>query len=298
MEMKNKGIEISHWKVSDADDFQGLDMGEDYGIESVPPDDCYADSTEDELDSVIKPSTDSLLRMSKSLLKIVLIVLTISFAPFSTSHAWYDRTHIAIAKAAGYEYWYNAAGADITKIKAGAKEEKNHYFNNNKNETVTDKMVMEQVSRYDNPSDEEGHLYGAIIAALRNYRSGKSAGKFSEYHMAFAAHYIGDLSMPLHNVPHDDFNKKHHLINDGIVDADILNNLGEIEKRMYEIKLRPDNFEEDLAKEIARIANISRQLGIKMKAENRDMTKEEAYVQLGHSASLLRAVLSVLEPRK
>ena len=143
------------------------------------------------------------------------------------------------------------------------------------------------------PLDEEGHLYGAIIAAMRNYHSVKKAGKFAEYHRAFAVHYIGDLSQPLHNVPNDEFNKKHHPYNDGIVDADILNNLGEIEKRMYEIKLRSDNFEEDLAKEIARIANISRQLAFKMIAENRDMTKEEAYVQLGHSASLLKAVLSV-----
>jgi hypothetical protein len=60
---------------------------------------------------------------------------------------------------------------------------------------------------------------------------------------------------------------------------------------MYNIKLRTDHFEEDLAKEIARVANISRQLGLKLRAENRNMTKEEAYVQLGHSASLLRAVI-------
>ncbi len=61
---------------------------------------------------------------------------------------------------------------------------------------------------------------------------------------------------------------------------------------MYRITLRPDHVEEDLSKEIARIATIARQLAFKMKAEDRDMTKEEAYVQLGHSASLLRAVLA------
>ncbi len=228
-----------------------------------------------------------------SLTKIIPLIIALSTFPFSASHAWHDRTHVAVAKAAGYEYWFNAAGADITKVKAGAIEEKNHYFNNYKNETVTDKMVLELLPRYDSPSDEEGHLYGAIVAALNNYRSGKSAGKFSEYHRAFAVHYIADLSQPLHNVLYDNFNKAHHSYNDGVVDSDILNNIGEIEKRMYEIKIRPDNFEEDLAKEIARIANISRQLALKMKVENRDMTKEEAYVQLGHSASLLRAVLNV-----
>ncbi|MBI4685051.1 MAG: hypothetical protein HY755_07610 [Nitrospirae bacterium] len=60
---------------------------------------------------------------------------------------------------------------------------------------------------------------------------------------------------------------------------------------MYAIKLRTEHFDEDLSKEIARIANISRKLGLKLRAENRDTTRDEAYVQLGHSASLLRSVL-------
>ena len=63
---------------------------------------------------------------------------------------------------------------------------------------------------------------------------------------------------------------------------------------MYNIKLRTDHFEEDLAKEIARIANISRLLGLKLRSEDRNMTKEEAYTQLGYSASLLRAVINEL----
>ncbi len=231
--------------------------------------------------------------MTRPLTKVVLLTFLFSALFVTRSSAWYDRTHIAVAKAAGYAYWFDAAGADIAKVKAGAIEEKNHYFNNIANRTVTAEMVLGQVARYDDPSDDEGHLYGAIIATLRNYRSGKSAGAFSEYHRAFAAHYIADLSQPLHNVPHDGFNTSHHPFNDGVVDSDILNNLQEIRKRMYRITLRPDHFEDDLAKEIARIANVSRQLAFKIKAEDRDMTKEEAYVQLGHSASLLRAVLAV-----
>jgi hypothetical protein len=220
---------------------------------------------------------------------LVLIVLS------STGYAWHDKTHIAIAKAAGYQYWFNAAGADIAKIKAGAIEEKNHYYNNYENVPVSDKLVLGQAKLYNSPSDEEGHLYGAIIASLRDYQKKNAAGKFAEYPMAFAVHYIGDLSQPLHNLPYDSFNQTHHSANDGIVDEDVLDKIKEIEKNMYVIKLSKDNFEEDLAREIARIANISRQLGFKIKAENRDMTKEEAYVQLGHSASLLKAVLKTLE---
>jgi hypothetical protein len=212
-----------------------------------------------------------------------------------TSWAWYDKTHLAIAKAGGYQNWYNAAAADLTKIKAGAIEDKNHFFNNDRNADVTTKMVLAQADRYNHPRDEEGHLYGAIISSLREFKTTRSAGKYAEYHMAFAVHYIGDLSQPFHNIPHDDFNKAHHAVNDGIVDGEVLDRIGEIQKRMYDISLRPGHFEEDLAKEIARIANLSRVLGLKLKAENRDMTKEEAYVQLGHSASLLKAVLKGLE---
>jgi len=35
------------------------------------------------------------------------------------SLAWHDETHLAIAKAAGYQKWYNTAGPDIAKVKAG-----------------------------------------------------------------------------------------------------------------------------------------------------------------------------------
>jgi hypothetical protein len=231
----------------------------------------------------------------KRIPKISIIVLLL-FTLYSTNIAfgWYDETHLAVAKASGYSKWYNAAGADITKIKANRIEGNNHFFNNNDNVEVTPEMVLEQAKRYNDPDDSEGHLYGAIIASLRDYTETTKKDKYAEYHLAFCAHYVADLSQPLHNTPYDDFNKIHHLTNDGIVDDGILKNISKIEKYMYPINLRPDNFEKDLAKEIARIANDARQLGFKLRKENRDMTREEAYRQLGHSASLLRAILVYL----
>ncbi|HET6465472.1 MAG TPA: hypothetical protein VFH55_07685 [Nitrospiria bacterium] len=225
---------------------------------------------------------------------MIFLLLFLNTAP-GTSWAWYDKTHLAIAKAAGYQNWYNAAAADLTKVKAGAVEDKNHFFNNDRDADVTTKTVMGQVDRYNHPQDEEGHLYGAIVAALREYQTARSAGQYAEYHMAFAVHYIGDLSQPLHNISHDRYNKSHHAVNDGIVENEVMDRIGEVQKKMYEISLRPDHFDEDIAKEIARIANVSHRLGLKLRAENRDMTKEEAYVQLGHSASLVKAVLKGLE---
>jgi hypothetical protein len=102
------------------------------------------------------------------------------------------------------------------------------------------------------------------------------------------------LSQPLHNIPYDDFNRKHHVVNDGTVNREALDNVDKIKKNMYPIQLSGDKFEEDLAREIARIANLSRHLGLRLKKENRDLTKEEAYIQLGHSASLMKAVLKHL----
>jgi hypothetical protein len=154
-------------------------------------------------------------------------------------------------------------------------------------------MVMNQTSRYNRYGfgDAEGHLYGAIIAALREYTQSINSGKYGEYYIAYAAHYIGDLSNPLHNTPYDDFNKTHHSANDGIVEKIIMDHPEKITGRMYAITLRNDRFEADLSREIARIANLSRKLGYTLRKQNRNLTPDEAYTQLGHSASLLKAVL-------
>lgn len=221
------------------------------------------------------------------LLLPVCLCLVVIFA--SSAFCWSDRTHLAIAKASGYSSWYNAAGADMAKVKAGNTEGANHWFNNTADTEVTEATVTEQAERYNKASDTEGHLYGAIIASLRKYMEDEEKGKYAGYHMAFCAHYIGDLSMPLHNVPYDAFNEKHHGINDEIAEKGALNNIGFIQKHMYPIVIHN---ERDLAREIARIANIARRLALKMKKEDRDMTKDEAYTELAHSASLLRAVLT------
>lgn len=44
---KKKGIEITRWKVGDADNFQSLEYDEDYGIELASTEDCENNETED-----------------------------------------------------------------------------------------------------------------------------------------------------------------------------------------------------------------------------------------------------------
>lgn len=223
------------------------------------------------------------------------IIMVLSFL-FLTAQAfaWHDRTHLAIAKAAGYDMWYHCAGPDIAKVKAGNMEAYNHWFNNSAEVEIAPEMVLDQVKRYNKRSkyfDPEGHLPGAIIASLRDYEKDLQSGRYAQYHLVYCAHYISDLTMPLHNITYDDYNQRHHNANDGVVESTILNETEKITQNMYPIKLSDKDFENDLAREIARIANLSRKLGYKLRAEKRDMTKQEACIQLGHSASLLKAVL-------
>jgi hypothetical protein len=216
----------------------------------------------------------------------IAILMFILVLQFHTAWAWHDETHVAIAKAAGYKKWFNATGADIIKVKARWIEKTNHYVNNPRGTVVSAEMVLGQAAAYNRTGDTHGHLYGAIIAAIRDYLKVKKTGRYGEYHLAFAAHYIGDLSQPLHNTAYDDFNREHHSAMDGAVNDEVLDNLDHI--KIYDIVIAS---EEDLAREIARIANLSMTLGYRLEDERRLLTRREAYTQLSHSASLFRAVL-------
>jgi hypothetical protein len=131
-----------------------------------------------------------------------------------------------------------------------------------------------------------GHLYGAIIASVREYIEVKKKGHYAEHYFAYAVHYIGDLSQPLHHTLYNDFNRQNHDKIDGTVNDEVLHNLDKI--KIYPIVIKS---EQDLAREIARIANLSLVLGYKLEDEGRLLTREEAYQQLSHSASLMKAVL-------
>jgi len=228
-------------------------------------------------------------RLTIYLLLQVLVLLYIA----GTAQAWFGKTHLAIAKSAGYRNWYNAAAADIARLKAGDMEQHNHYVNNKKGVAITADTVRVQIKKYDSPRDRKGHLYGAIVGSIRQYIEAKKAGEFAEDHMVYCVHYIGDLSMPLHNMEYSPFNEKYHLEMDGILEDDILDNLSKIKTEKLTIKT-----EGDLIREICRIANISTGLGFRLEKEERMMTEAEAYRQISLSASLLKAVLEYVALEK
>jgi hypothetical protein len=96
--------------------------------------------------------------------------------------------------------------------------------------------------------------------------------------------------MPLHHTLYEDFNRRYHSKMDGIVNDEVLDNMDKI--KVYAIEIKS---EQDLAREITRIANLSLLLGYKLEDEGRMLTRDEAYQQLSHSASLMKAVLEYVE---
>jgi hypothetical protein len=233
--------------------------------------------------------------MRQLALRIAAMTVLLSSHPFQPeARAWPDKTHLSVAEAAGFDLWYSAAAPDVAKSKEmfSAVESPNHYYNNNASRKVTSEMVLEQVGRYNSPKDDEGHLYGAIIGSVRDYMAMKKSGKYARYPLAFCAHYCGDLSMPLHNTPYDDFNKARHSINDGIIENSVRNNIGYIQRMMTPPTI---SSEADLADEIAAVAESARKLGLKIRMENRNMTVDEVYTQVIRSASLFSAILSWTE---
>jgi hypothetical protein len=199
---------------------------------------------------------------------------------------------LAIAKVAGYEKWFNAAGPDVAKLKLGDKEGHNHFVNNPRGTVVTPEMVLSQVERY-NEKDPTGHLYGAIVASVRDYVEAKKKGCYAEYHMAYCAHYIGDLSQPLHNTLYDDYNRKNHGKTDGVINNWIFDNLEAV--KGYDIEVKSEG---DLAKEIARIANLSMAMGYKQEDEGRPLSRGEEHQRISYSASLFGAVLRYVKGKK
>ena len=207
------------------------------------------------------------------------------------SYSWDDKTHLAIAKASGYFRWYNAAAADLAKIKAGDLEAYNHYSNNPPGKIINAEEVLDQVKYYNRKDHNEGHLYGAIIASVEEFKKNRKRGKYAYPYLDYTVHYIGDLSQPLHNTAYNDFNKKNHMKIDLMISADLLESKNGI--KIYNVRIKN---EKDLAEKIAYLAKISMELGYRIEKENRLLTEEEAMDQISHSVSLLKGLLKYVMP--
>ena len=216
----------------------------------------------------------------------IYILLFLLFLNNLCAYSWHDQTHISVGTAAGFNSDYNLAAPDVAKLKAKNIEAYNHYCNMPESTVITPGLVRNQIEKYNSPDDSVGHIYGAIVAAIRDYKKDVLNGKYAVYNLVYAGHYIGDLSMPLHNTDYNDFNKKNHVINDGTIEKEVASNIDKIKISPMIIKN-----ENDLINLIVQIATESKELGYKLEKENRNMTKDEAYSRISRSASLFKAVL-------
>ena len=200
-----------------------------------------------------------------------------------TAYGWHDTPHIAVMEATNVSYSSCLAIApDILTTKLPS-EAANHYsYIHCANITVEN--VLEQVKYYDK-IDKCGHLYGAIVASTFCVRQKIIDNARPDYSYSFLAHYVGDLSQPLHNSPYDHFNKVNHDRIDGIVD-----NVQELTKKvslfMVQIVLQSDD---ELLVAVANLANVARAADKRLRLQG-TMTQKDALILLGQSASLLHAI--------
>jgi hypothetical protein len=88
----------------------------------------------------------SFMRRFNILTLLILFLFPLLFP--NASEAWFDETHVAVAKVAGYSKWFNAVGPDMIKEKMGNREGHNPFVNNPRGTIITPEMVIAQAEKY------------------------------------------------------------------------------------------------------------------------------------------------------
>jgi hypothetical protein len=157
--------------------------------------------------------------------------------------------------------------------------------------------------------NKSGALYWEVLELYKDMRDQKEKGK-SVYYYSTIAHFIGDLSQPLHNFPYKETpasdgnvykeegnwatektgtNRDRHKDFDGAFDKFINEKDGAKDFENYGCSITINSLD-DLKVEVSRIANSSLRIANECYKHKRDMNNEEAFGQVGMSISLLRAV--------
>lgn len=257
------------------------------------------------------------MRMRVINFNIFLTLLILIF--FSQSYAWDCFTHAYIAKKAGIKIPEAACMPDIIRDENYELLAPMHYHNAAPQTVVTpeyiDKYsVKEVIVNADGRAvkillpHQAGVLYWKIVNL---YEKMKSLDKTKpdnllayEYYLVTIAHYIGDLSQPLHNFPYGEsvasdgkiyidegnFNREFHIKFDEAFDPYM--GKPETEERINRA-LKTINIKntEDLKNEISKIANSAIKIANQCFKEKRMPEEEELTEQIAWSISLLRAVI-------
>lgn len=251
---------------------------------------------------------------------ITLMLLIVSALLWTeTGYGWSWRTHTFIAEQAGMENPRLANIPDASRFDNIYLLIRFHYHNAAPGTVVTsgyiDKYDVKEtvaVPKGDNGKPkpvkimlphEAGVVYWKIIDC---YRKIKNTSYRSEYDYALMsiAHFIGDVSQPLHNYPRDNeiasdgkmyqeegaWGRRLHKPFDNRFDDILLRR----KKLLSSIKPKPVTVrsERDLRYEVAKLANAAIKLADRCYKEQREMTDAEVIEQISGSIGLLRAVLA------
>ncbi len=256
------------------------------------------------------------MRRVKQIVIQILLILSI----FSISYAWDCKTHAYIAKKAGLKVPEAACMPDIIRDELYDLLSPSHYHNASPDTFVTSEYIerfnVEEIlienkgKRYKiSVPHPSGILYWKILQIFEKMKSLDKSIQDNllayEYYLFNIAHYIGDLSQPLHNFPYGEypasdgkvyalegnFNKEYHFKFDESFSHSLYINPQIdflIEKNIKDLNIRS---KEDLKKEISAIANAALKIANACFKENRLPSEEELVQQISWSISLLKAII-------
>jgi hypothetical protein len=238
----------------------------------------------------------------------------------SSAHglAWSCKTHAFIAGQAGMAHPEIACFPDLSRHENESLLGPYHWHNAAPGTVVTPEYVDKFLVRtgvlvktgVPGPGtvevrlpDPPGVLYSIITDLYQSLM--KAKGWQREYYLSVIAHYIGDLSQPLHNFPYGAepaadgkrypeaglWARDSHGAFDAALDPHLPLDKDSGEEFLQMVVPIAIASPEDLKKEISRIANRSIALAGKCYAEKRPMNKKEAMEQASLSVSLLKAIM-------
>jgi hypothetical protein len=244
---------------------------------------------------------------------LLVAIALVLFAP-GLSSAWSEKVHTYVAGKAGLKNPEYANLPDLAREENRALLAPLHmhfaapgtvvtaaYIDRFKIGEQTIRLSQGRETKIRVP-DAAGVLYLEIVDLYE--RAATSRGWRQRYYLLNIAHFIADLSQPLHNCPWGTipaadgriypkigaWSRDQHGAFDRSLDPFLPPDKKMEEMVGREIRRLEVGSADDLKREVARIANSSIELAARCHAENRQMTKEEALRQVAMSVSLLKAV--------
>ncbi len=254
--------------------------------------------------------------MVRNLRRLVLVAL-LTLALSTQAWGWSAMTHYFIALEAGISFPESACFPDLSKNDNNNLLGPFHWHNAAPQTVVTPDYIdrfkirggyylkktdLEQEPIYVKAPHPAGVLYYRICELYKKLT--RAYGWQYDYYITNIAHYVADLSQPLHNFPYGEdpasdgnryaemgaWAKRNHGKFDSAFDRYLPLTADKQEKLRRLVAPPAVGSSDDLKRGICTIANSSIALANKCYSENRKMTEEEVFTQVARSISLLKAV--------